>query len=104
MTDEQWVWVFANMSLDNDEKLEHMCEKCVDRSTSGEYCVVCGEHLDMRTRNGLLDNVNINFDMAKFEKCAGIVKEDSEHDIYNDMSIIDQIRTNLTDIGIDVDS
>lgn len=62
MTDEQWVWVYANMALDNDEKLEGMCQSCRDEVTSDKRtCSHCGKTIEE-------EFVNPNFDKERFEK------------------------------------
>ena len=65
MTDEQWVWLYVNVALDNDEKLEHMCDKCKDSALSHNRCSVCGDTIKHDA-----GNINPNFDKAKFEKLS----------------------------------
>lgn len=43
MTDEQWVWLFVNQMLDNDEKLAHMCPQCKIDVASNSKCTRCGK-------------------------------------------------------------
>lgn len=69
MTDEQWLWLFANEALDADEKLDHMCPSCRSDATSGNRCIRCGKPLGGR-RFGKADFVNPNFDPERFDALA----------------------------------
>ena len=92
MTDEQWLWLFANQSLDNDEKLESMCDNCRNEVTSKVMCTRCGKVIS----NNNNDNddtqeetfVNESFDMEKYEAMKnGSYKPDitKSNDASNDM-------------------
>lgn len=68
MTDEQWLWLFANQALDADERLEGMCDHCRDEVTSKTFCTRCGKVISNNKDNdGEETFVNKNFDMDKYE-------------------------------------
>ena len=74
MSDEQWLWLFVNQSIDSDEKFESMCPDCQNEVTSGvKKCIRCGKEI-----NGGDSFVNPNFDMAKYNRLAGI--DDDEYE------------------------
>ena len=74
MSDEQWLWLFVNQSIDSDEKFESMCPDCQNEVTSGvKKCIRCGKEI-----NGGDSFVNPNFDMAKYSRLAGI--DDNEYE------------------------
>ena len=74
MSDEQWLWLFVNQSIDSDEKFESMCPDCQNEVTSGaKKCIRCGKEI-----NGGDSFVNSNFDMAKYNRLASI--DDDEYD------------------------
>jgi len=88
MTDEQWLWLFVNQSIDNDEKFEHMCSKCQDDITSNR-CIRCGKPLNNSKYKP--DYVNPNFDTERFETLLnGTIKEEKEEDDI-DYNLIEQI-------------
>lgn len=64
MTDSQWLWVYANQILDNEEKLEHMCPTCREEAKNHDKCIRCGKHLGSRNDS----MINPNFDNEKFER------------------------------------
>ena len=68
MTDEQWLWVYVNMAIDDDENKEHMCNRCIEESASNDTCIRCGKtlHKDSFT--------NHNIDVDKFNRMS---EEDS---------------------------
>ena len=39
MTDGQWLWLFVNQIIDNEEHLEKMCQECRDEVTSENKCI-----------------------------------------------------------------
>ncbi len=65
MTDEQWLWLFANQVIDNDIKLERMCQKCRDEVVAGNKCSRCG-----RDTHNDAEFVNPNFDKERFAKLS----------------------------------
>lgn len=68
MTDEQWLWLFANQSLDNDEKLESMCDDCRNEVTSKVRCTRCGKVISNSNDDAQEETfVNESFDMEKYE-------------------------------------
>lgn len=69
MTDEQWVWLYANRILDEEEKLDSMCPSCKDEATDRSRCSRCGKDLPTGSRNDIY-NPNPNFDMERFKKLA----------------------------------
>lgn len=62
MTDGQYLYCLANMSIDRDEKLAAMCPKCREAHEK-EGCIVCGEPLAKEAVH-----VNPHFDNERFEK------------------------------------
>ena len=75
MSDEQWLWLFVNQSIDSDEKFESMCPDCQNEVTSGvKKCIRCGKEI-----NGGDSFVNPNFDIDKYNRLAGII-DDDEYD------------------------
>lgn len=73
LTDEQWLWLFVNECIDNDEQLERMCQSCKDEATSKDKCIRCGKVLS--TNNKPATFVNPNFDRKRFERLSN--EEDS---------------------------
>lgn len=69
MTDEQWLWVYANWALDNDEELEGMCPDCQEKAMEHNKCSRCGVTLSSASDKF----VNPNFDPKRFEELS---KED----------------------------
>ena len=67
MTDEQWLWLFANESLDADEKFEQLCPTCQHDVTS-HRCIRCGKPLGGKSFKG--DSVNPNFDAERFDRLS----------------------------------
>lgn len=66
MTDEQWLWIFANMALDNDEELDDMCDDCKHEVTSKRTkCKRCGKPLSGNDEN-VETFVSDNFDMERY--------------------------------------
>lgn len=66
MTDEQWLWLYANMLLDRDIELEGMCPQCRDEVTSANKCHRCGKSL-----SHVESGINPNFDRDRFDKLSG---------------------------------
>lgn len=54
------------MIVDNDEKMEGMCPKCVEEVTSTKKCIRCGITLSIAEKF-----TNPNFDSERFERLAG---------------------------------
>lgn len=76
MTDEQWLWLFANEALDADEKFQSLCPSCQHDVTS-HRCIRCGKPLGGKNFRG--DFVNPNFDAERFDRLAnGTESEHSE--------------------------
>jgi hypothetical protein len=67
MTDEQWVWLFINESIDKDEQFEGMCDECKREVTSVRRCNRCGKVLANSDEDKF---VNPNFDSSKFDKLS----------------------------------
>lgn len=85
MTDEQWLWLFVNESIDYDEKLERMCDKCKSDVISNR-CIKCGKPLGNRNEQQF---INPNFDTERFEHLSNGTNINSDDDI--DHELIDQI-------------
>lgn len=82
MTDEQWLWLFANEALDTDEQLEHMCPKCQHDVSSDDKCIRCGKPLGNSKYKP--EFVNPNFDEKKFEAISnGTYDSDIDYDLVN---------------------
>lgn len=91
MTDEQWLWLFVNQVIDNEEHLEKMCDKCRSEVTSeNQKCIKCGEVLTKK------EFINPNFDPSRFEELShgGIKYEDDV-----DIELIKQLAKDGVDIG-----
>lgn len=69
MTDEQWLWLFANQSLDADERLENMCPECRREVTQEHRCIRCGKKISVVGGGGEFEEsfTNESFDMEKYE-------------------------------------
>lgn len=65
MTDEQWVWLYVNQVLDDEDKLNHMCDSCRDDVTSDTKCIRCGKPICVSE-----SFTDPNFDMERYEKLA----------------------------------
>lgn len=65
MTDGQWLWVFANWMLDNDEKLEGMCHECRTKALDTNQCSVCGKSIA-----GSEMTINPKFDEDRFNRLS----------------------------------
>lgn len=86
MTDEQWLWLFINQMIDNEEHLEKMCPDCKNELISTNKCIRCGKVLAKDEDKFF----NPNFDTNRFEELShegGITYED---DI--DVGLIKQIK------------
>lgn len=66
MTDGQWLWLFVNQIIDNEEHLEKMCPDCRNEVTSTHKCIKCGKVLTKDEDRF----VNPNFDASKFEELS----------------------------------
>lgn len=75
MSDGQWLWLFVNQLIDNEETLEKMCPECRDEATSNKKCIRCGKVLADNEEDVF---INPNFDASKFERLShgGIEYED----------------------------
>lgn len=62
MTEGQWLYMIANMSIDNDEEYEAMCDKCKARGNV-KRCVGCGTE-EMES----FEFINPNFDEERFKQ------------------------------------
>lgn len=67
MTDEQTLWVYANMAIDSDEQLEGLCSSCLEEVKRQDKCTRCGKAT-------ISMQINPNFDKEKFER----LKQESE--------------------------
>lgn len=63
MSDEQWLWLFINQQIDNDEKLEHMCPECRNAVISHNKCTRCGKPLTEKA-----EEVSTTFDEEKYNR------------------------------------
>lgn len=63
MTDGQWLWLFVNQLIDNEEHLEKMCPDCRNEATSTNKCIRCGKVLAKDEDRF----INPNFDAHRFE-------------------------------------
>jgi hypothetical protein len=82
MTDEQWLWLFVNESIDRDEKLEHMCPTCRGEATSKNIrCTRCGKPI------GISDDsfTNPNFNIDRYNALANGTDEYEEHNHHEDL-------------------
>lgn len=95
MTDEQWLWLFANQNLDADERLENMCSDCRREVTQERHCIRCGKRIDGDISNGGTEEevVNSSFDMDKYEamKNGTYQVEDNEEKANFDMELLRQL-------------
>jgi len=64
MTDGQWLWLFVNQIIDNEEHLEKMCPECRNEVTSDKKCIRCGKVLTHKEHDSF---INPNFDPSRFE-------------------------------------
>ena len=67
MTDGQWLWLFVNQIIDNEEQLEKMCPDCRNEVTSTHKCVRCGKVLAKKSEDVF---INPNFDQSRFERLS----------------------------------
>ena len=93
MTDGQWLWLFVNQIIDNEEHLEKMCPDCKNEVTSDKKCIRCGKVLTTKECDSF---VNPNFDMSKFEELSHDGVE-YEEDI--DVELMKQMSRGGVDIG-----
>ena len=66
MTDGEWLWLFVNQLIDNEEHLEKMCPECRDEATSTNKCIRCGKVLTKDEDKF----INPNFDANRFERLS----------------------------------
>lgn len=66
MTDGQWLWLFVNQIIDNEEHLEKMCPDCRSEATSTHKCIRCGKVLTKDEDRF----INPNFDASRFERLS----------------------------------
>ena len=91
MTDDQWLWLFVNQIIDNEEHLEKMCQECRDEVTSENKCIRCGKVLAKK-----YEFINPNFDQSRFEELSnGGVKYEDDVDI----GLMKQLSKGGVDIG-----
>lgn len=77
MTDEQWLWLFANEAIDADEKFESLCPSCQHDVTSSPKCIRCGKPISKRA---VADFINPNFDADRFDQLNGTADSDYQYD------------------------
>jgi len=88
MTDEQWLWLFVNQAIDNDEQIEGMCPSC-QREVTSHNCTRCGKSLGSNDSKGFEPQfVNPNFDTERFEVLSHGTTDD-ENDPDHDSDDID---------------
>lgn len=75
MTDEQWLWLFANEALDGDEKFDSLCPTC-QHDVSSPKCIRCGKPLRGKQK---ADFINPNFDPERFDRLNGTSTEAQQH-------------------------
>ena len=79
MTDGQWLWLFVNQVIDNEEQLEKMCPDCRNEVTSTHKCVRCGKVLANKSEDMF---INPNFDRSRFERLSnGGIEYDNDVDV-----------------------
>ena len=67
MTDEQWLWLLVNQSIDAEEELDGLCDECRSEVTSDEKrCTRCGKPIGKHSEKW----INPNFDREKFEQLS----------------------------------
>lgn len=92
MTDGQWLWLFINQVIDNEEHLEKMCPDCRNEATSNNKCIRCGKVLaDSKDRF-----VNPNFDADRFERLS---RDGIEYEEDVDVGLIKQVSEGGVNIG-----
>lgn len=91
MTDEQWLWLFANEALDADEKFDMLCPSC-QHDVSSTRCIRCGKPIRSKSGHGHGSFVNPNFDPDRFDRLAdGTNPPSPEEDDEVDYDLLDQI-------------
>lgn len=93
MTDEQWLWLFVNQLIDNEEHLEKMCPECRDEATSNNKCIRCGKVLTKKEDIF----INPNFDADRFKRLSHGDGIEYNEDI--DVELIKQLSKGGVDIG-----
>lgn len=91
MTDGQWLWLFVNQIIDNEEHLEKMCPECRDAVASDDKCIRCGKVLADDNEQF----INPNFDKSRFESLS---RDGVEYEEDVDIDLIKQIKGGA-DIG-----
>ena len=94
MTDGQWLWLFVNQIIDNEEHLEKMCPECRNEVTSEKKCVRCDKVLAHKSHDSF---VNPNFDPTRFEKLSNGEGIEYEEDV--DVGLIKQLSRGGVEIG-----
>ncbi|QEK12715.1 hypothetical protein FQB35_10435 [Crassaminicella thermophila] len=56
------IWIYANLSIDQDEKIESMCSECKEEIKK-KTCSRCGKTIEEEKEF----EVNKNFDEEKFK-------------------------------------
>lgn len=93
MTDGQWLWLFVNQIIDNEEHLEKMCPECRDEVASDKKCIRCGKVLTSSHDSF----INPNFDSSRFEKLSH--DDGIEYDDDVDVGLIKQLSKGGVEIG-----
>lgn len=92
MTDGQWLWLFVNQLIDNEEHLEKMCDKCKNEVTSeNKKCIRCGEPITKK------EFINPNFDASRFEELSNGGGIEYEDDV--DVELMKQLSKGGVNIG-----
>jgi predicted amidophosphoribosyltransferase len=67
MTDEHWLWLLIHQAVDDDIKLEGMCESCREEVTSNVHtkCSRCGKPISVSE-----SFTNPNFDVDRYNALA----------------------------------
>lgn len=93
MTDEQWLWLFANEALDADEKFDMLCPTC-QHDVSSPRCIRCGKPIRSKSGHGhgRGEFVNPNFDPDRFDRLSdGTDIPPRSDDDEVDYDLLDQI-------------
>lgn len=85
MTDGQWLWLFANQLIDNEEHLEKMCPECRNEATSTNKCIRCGKVLTKDEDRF----INPNFDASRFERLS---RDGVEYEEGVDVDLLKQLK------------
>lgn len=66
MTEGQWLYMIANMTVDDEDEFEKLCDKCKANSENVK-CAGCGDEQMHNAREN-----NPNFDESKFDKYKSV--------------------------------